>query len=307
MIGVAVMHEHPQSRHIKFAELQMNWNDLKVFLSIANAGTLAGAAGALNNNHSTVFRRLNALEAALDTRLFERLPSGYALTPAGERMLEHARNAELAVTAIERDVAGRDLAPSGLVRLTTAPNLARTLVPEALKLLRESHPGINVEISVGDSDYDLSRREADLALRATTRPPEHLIGRKLADLVWWFCGSSKGRRGINNLAALKGQPLIGADDTLRRLDVFQWQETHYRPQIVARSNDLSTMAALARAGVGIALLPSDQQETGLRRLFTVPEVRGELWLLTHPDLRRVQRIRAVWEALAQVVEERGPG
>ncbi len=281
----------------------MNWNDLKVFLAIAEAGSLAGAAKALQQNHSTVFRRLNALEAALDTRLFERLPAGYALTPAGEHMLSLARGAERAVHAIERDVAGRDLAPSGSVRLTTAPNLARTLVPGAIRHLRRTHPGIHVEVSVGDSDYDLSRREADLALRATLRPPEHLVGRKLLDLRWWFCSSTRLQRRLDTLAALQAQPLIGADDALQRLAVFQWLETNYRPQIVARSNDLSTMAALAREGVGIALLPSDQREPGLRRCVEVPEVRSELWLLTHPDLRSVQRIRTVWEALTQAVAE----
>ena len=118
----------------------MNWNDLSVFLAIAEQGSLAGAARDLKINHSTVFRRLNSLESDLDTRLFERLPDGYVLTPVGERMRELALEAEGAIQSIEREVAGRDLEPCGTVRLTTAPNIARTIVPGVLKKLRRTHP-----------------------------------------------------------------------------------------------------------------------------------------------------------------------
>lgn len=280
----------------------MNWDDLKTFLAVAGEGSLTGAAVRLRRNHSTVFRRLNALEEDLNTRLFDRLQTGYVLTPVGERMLEIARDVETLMHGIEREVAGRDLAPTGTVRLTTAPNIARTIVPLALRRLRQSHPGIVVETAAGDTDYDLNRREADIALRATRRPPPQLIGRKLTNLDWWVCSarSARGRlpRGTDELA---GHPLIGADTALLRLEVFQWLHAEHRHHIVARANDLSTMASLAQAGVGLALLPSDQQEKGLKRLFKLPQFGGELWLLTHPDLRNVRRVRAVWDAIAETV------
>ena len=164
-------------------------------------------------SNSTVFRRLNALEADLDTRLFDRLPDGYVVTPAGERMRELARQADTAIQSIELEVAGRDMEPQGVVRLTTAPNIARTIVPGAIRQLRRTHPGILVEVSVGDSDYDLNRREADLALRATTRPPEQLVGRKVATLHWSICASSRsatttraGGAGSSRVAPLAGLP-----------------------------------------------------------------------------------------------------
>lgn len=278
----------------------MNWNDLKIFMAIADAGSLAGAARTLGQNHSTVFRRLNALEDAVRTRLFDRLPAGYLLTPAGERMLELARQADDAIQTIDRELAGRDLEPTGSVRLTTAPNLARTMVPGALKALRKTHPGITVEVAVGDSDYDLNRREADLALRATSRPPEHLVGRMAMTIDWWVCGGARS-------AALRAEDLarahfVGAERALMRLEAFRWLEAQHGDRIVARANDLSTMAALAKAGVALALLPSDQRERGLKRLYRVPHLSGELWLLTHPDLRNVRRIRAVWDALVDAIE-----
>lgn len=278
----------------------MNWNDLSIFLAIAEHASLAGAARDLRLNHSTVFRRLNALENDLDTRLFDRLPEGYVLTPAGERMRELARDADAAVQSIEIEIAGHDMEPRGVVRLTTAPNLARTIVPGAVRQLRDSHPGILIEVSVGDSDYDLNRREADLALRATTRPPEHLVGRKVADLSWSLYASTASRRSQpRSEAELADLPLIGADPAMMRLTAFQWLEDGHSEKIVARANDLSTMAALARARVGLALLPSDHCGHGLKRLFDVEGLSGELWLLSHPDLRNVRRIRVVWEALAR--------
>lgn len=285
----------------------MNWNDLKVFLAVADNGSLAGAATTLNHNHSTIFRRLNTLEDDLNVRLFDRLPTGYVLTPVGERMLELAREAQQAIESVERELAGQDLMPSGTVRLTTAPNIARTIVPIALLALRQSHPEIIVETAVGDSNYDLNRREADIALRATTKPPEHLIGQKVLTIEWWVCGAiDEFNQDSVQSPGLTHVPFVGADQALMRLDAMQWLEARYGKQIVARANDLSAMAAMASAGIGLALLPSDQREPGLHRLFKVPEIGGELWLLTHPDLHKVRRIKAVWEALAEATKNMPP-
>ncbi|MEQ8955731.1 MAG: LysR family transcriptional regulator [Gammaproteobacteria bacterium] len=276
----------------------MNWNDLKSFLAIAEAGSLNGAARTLRQNHSTVFRRLNALESDLGVRLFERLPQGYVLTSPGERLVELAREADNAVQKIQRELAGRDLAPTGKVRLTTAPNIAQAVLPEVVAKLRRECPGIVLEIAVGDSDYDLNRREADIAVRATTTPPENLVGRKILDLDWWvYRGSGLRSKIPKSMDELGNYPLIGADAAMIRLKVFQWLEARHAASIVARSNDLSTMAAMAAAGVGMALLPSDQREHGVRRTLKVPDSHGELWLLTHPDLRNITRIRVVWDAL----------
>ncbi len=281
----------------------MNWNDLQVFLAIAESGSLSGAARVLGNNHSTVFRRLGTLEKALKVRLFDRLATGYSLTPAGERMLVLAREAEAAIDKIHLELAGRELLPSGKVRVTTAANLAYTIVPRAARQLRQNHPDIELEIAVGDSDYDLGRRQADIALRATTSPPENLVGKKLAEIGWWICCSTRLKKRPANVRQLAGFHLIGADHAMLRLPAFQWLEENYSSQVVARANDLNTMAALAREGTGIALLPADQPEIGLQRLFPLRQFVGELWLLTHPDLRFAPRIRAAWDALESATRQ----
>ncbi|MEO0998726.1 MAG: LysR family transcriptional regulator [Pseudomonadota bacterium] len=283
----------------------LNWNDLGVFLAIAERGTLAGAARDLGVNHSTVFRRLGKLEQALEARLFERLPEGYALTSAGQALLPHARAADGAVADILREVAGHDAAPAGPVRITTAPNLAHTVLPHAVAMLRSRHPGIEVRVAVSDSDADLMRREADIALRATARPPEPLVGRRVATLPWWVVAAADYPDPPATVDAMAGHPLIGPGRSLERLAAFG--RPPGRPPYVATANELLTMAALARTGIGLALLPADHDDPGLKRLFPLPDVVSELWLLTHPDLIRIRRVRAVWETVLETTRGRfGP-
>lgn len=278
----------------------MNWNDLKVFLAITESGSLSGAAKQLAQNHSTVFRRLNALEESISVRLFDRSAGHYVLTPAGERMRELVRETDHSIQKIERELVGQDIAPSGKVRITSALSLAKSFLVPVVGELRKSYPGILVEIAVGDSDYDLNRREADIALRATNHPPQNLIGKKITELDWWICGAAiKNKQAFNSLEDIRQYDLIGADSDLIRLRSFQWLDKNLKPSIVCRSNDLSAIAELARAKIGLALLPADHVDNSLKKLFKVPDINEELWLLTHPDLRNVRRIRVVWDAIVK--------
>ena len=121
------------------------------------------------------------------------------------------------------------------------------------------------------------------------------------DLCWWLCGSEELQASPMSPEELQGLPIVGADASLMRLEAFQWLESQFENQIVSRANDLSTMAALITAGLGFGLLPSDQPELRLKRLFQIPELQGELWLLTHPDLRNTHRVHVVWEAIMKAL------
>ena len=284
----------------------MNWNDIPVFLAIADERSLAGAARRLKVNHSTVFRRLAALENEAGQPLFDRLPAGYRLNELGETLLDTARAARVAMDAFERQAAGADRQLLGDVRLTTAPNLAADHVPQALRLLKDRHPGIRVEVLASDLDQDLARREADLALRATTRPPETLIARKVAALQWacYANASYLAERGrpdcVDDLAR---HAVIGAEGTFRRVTVFRSLHDRLPADcFTATADTLTTMSALARAGVGVAALPSDQATHGLERLFLLDSEATGLWLLMHPDLRRAARVRAVAAVLFESLQ-----
>lgn len=285
----------------------MDWDHLRFFLAVVRAGSLAGAARALGVNHSTVFRRIHAFEAQLGARLFERLPEGYALTALGEAVLEQARRVDESVAALTRTVAGGDYRLTGDVRMTTAPNLATDFVAPALAHFRRRYPGIRVEIAVSDSDYDLARRQADLALRATAAPPEYLVGRRIVRVPWFVFGSRRhlGKRGSapKTVDDLGGHELVGADEAFRRLPAFDWLHRRFaREQFVATASDLNTIAALIAAGLGIGVLPADQSRPGLMRLFELrPSFTSDLWLLTHADLRNVARIKAFSDHLFDAI------
>ncbi len=281
-----------------------DWNDLQVFLAIARGGSLAAASRHLAVNHSTVFRRLNTFEETLGVRLFERLPNGYALTAEGASIRSEAESVEASVLAIERRVAGRDLAMVGDVRLTTPANLAHEFLAPWLPELYRQYPGIRIEIAASDDDFDLARREADIALRATPSPPDWLVGRELTRIRWWAYASAAYVDARGRPAAadqLAQHDLIGADEAFQRLPAFAWlRELVPDACIRAKAGDLVTMAALAEAGIGVCLLPGDQFSPKLLRLFELDSrFDSGLWLLTHPDLRHVGRIKAVMDFLTE--------
>lgn len=280
----------------------MDWDHLRFFLAVVHTGSLSGAASSLAVNHSTVFRRINALEKQLGARLFDRFRDGYVLTAAGDTVWAQASRAAESIEAMERAVLGRDVALGGDVRITTAPNLAAEFVAPALAGFRRSHPGIRVEVAVADTDYDLARRQADLALRATPAPPEYLVGRHVLSVPWCVYGSTsylEGHGTPETVSEVARHALVGADESLRRLPAFEWLHTSFpHEHVVATANQLNTIAALITAGLGLSVLPADQQRRGLVRLFPVqPPIVSDLWLLSHPDLRHVARIRAVSDHL----------
>ncbi|GGX43574.1 LysR family transcriptional regulator [Saccharospirillum salsuginis] len=281
----------------------MDWNALKVFIAIEQAGSLAGAARTLEVNHSTVFRRLNALETSLGARLFERLPTGYVPTPLGEELRDIANRIDGAFNDLERRVAGRDVRPSGKVCITAPNNLAYRFLPDYLADLRRACPEIEVELLVSNLEVNMNRRQADIAVRVTQAPPEHLVGRQVGTIGWSVYGSPayRERHGYpSHLDDLSHHHLIGASHGMRHLPAFIWLDKHLQANVTARSDDLVAMSWLAQTGHGLALLPDDQQRPELERLMAFPAGKtSNLWLLTHPDLRQVERIRRVMQHLAE--------
>ncbi|TMU25624.1 LysR family transcriptional regulator [Halomonas sp. ATBC28] len=280
----------------------MDWNALKIFLAIEQAGSLAGAARALGVNHSTVFRRLNALEKDLGSRLFERQSGGYALTPLGEELRDIANRVDGAFNDMERHIAGRDVQPKGKVRITAPNNLAYRYLPDYLADFNRSYPDIKVELLVSNLEVNMNSRQADIAVRVTDAPPEHLVGRQVRSIGWSVYGSAAYREKYgfpDDLDALQHHRLIGASGGMQHLPAFVWVERNLAQCVSARSDDLVAMSSLAQSGHGLALLPNDQQRPELEALFALPPGKtSNLWLLTHPDLRQVERIKLVMRHLA---------
>lgn len=282
-------------------EQLMPWDDLRVVLAIATAGSLAGAARRLDASHATLFRRLNAIEARLGVRLFERSRRGYAPTAAGTELAEVAERIAGEVQEVERRLAGRDLQLSGTLRVTTTDTLLMGLLSPIFADFRRAHPHIQLEVAVSNQRFDLARRDADVALRPSASPPQHLVGRRVALIEQ----AIYGRPGDDPTEA----DWIGPDRHLDYDALATWladagltDRCHYR------IDTLLGMLAAARDGLGCAVLPcylADAEPALCRLGEPIPALATELWLLTHPDLRRVTRIRAFMEFVAAALEWRG--
>lgn len=278
----------------------MDWNALKTFMAVARHGHLAGAARELGVNHSTVFRRLNTFEKQLGSRLFERLNDGYQLTEAGEMLLQQGEPIAAAFDTLERNIEGQNYKPQGKIRITAPDNIAYSFLPAYLAGFQQRYPQLQLELIVSNEDFSLTKREADIAVRATDRPPEHLIGRKIKRIAWglYTGNGSEHDTAPADLSQLAGQRLIGGEGHMSRLKPFRWLDKHYPDTQVVRCNNLVAMAAIAEAGLGVAILPDDQLRPGIRRLCAGdPAWVSELWILTHPDLRQVERIRLLIQYL----------
>ncbi len=157
----------------------LDWNDLRIVQAIARTGNVAGAARELGVHQSTVFRRLNALEKELGVRLFERLPSGYIPTSAGEEFCQTASGVEADIAALSRRISGRDMRPSGTVRVTTADIFLLKLLMPCFAAFQKAYPEIELEAIASMELFNLTKRDADVAIRTSNRPPETLVGRRI--------------------------------------------------------------------------------------------------------------------------------
>lgn len=281
----------------------MDWNYLKIFLAIVRRGSLSGAANELTVNHSTIFRRLNTFEDEIGTKLFERINNSYELTTMGHELLGLAQNIENSFDSIDRFIVGKDIQPKGIVKITAPNNIAYRYLPRYIAGFNLKYPDIKIELLVSNQELNMSNRQADIAVRATPSPPEHLIGRQISTLNWSVFGSNKYKEKFalpKDKSELKNHCLIGATGALCRLSAFTWLDKHFTNQIITRCDDLTAMSYLVEAGQGLAFLPDDQSRSELIKLFTVQESQpSNLWLLTHPDLRNIERIKLVMQHLSE--------
>jgi len=279
---------------------ELNWDDLRLVLAIAREGTLSGAARALGVTHSTVFRRLGALEQEVGARLFDRFRDGYAATPAGESAAKLGAHFADEILALERRLSGQDLRPSGTVRIATTDTIGALLMPH-LHGLRVAHPEIRLEVTISNAIASLTRREADIALRPVLEPDETLVGRRVSEIAHAIYGSHEYLSQARN-KNVDEHDWIGLDETLAGTVIGRWMRANVADRRIAcRVDALPALRDAARAGLGLAMLPCYVGDVadGLRRApRAANELRSALWLLTHDDLKRTARIRVVIDFLA---------
>ena len=302
----------------------LEWSDLRHALAVGETGSLAGASRLLGVNHTTVLRRLDALEAKLGTRLFERKRSGYAPTDAGQTVLAHARHMADRVDEIERQILGRDLELTGLLQVTTAFVIMEHLLPGPLAEFARAYPGIEVEVSENAYLVDLSckrpeivgqslaQREADVALRLSGQVSEHLVGRNLGVTqcrVYARRGAPGLPQSVQPLPALvRDAPWVAFEKNQQDRIYDRWmraQMEHARVRV--RVDIFNATAAMLRTGIGVGVLPTFMEAANPDLVPVsepIPELAAPIWMLTHPDLRQTARVRAFMQHVGDALAER---
>ncbi|MBC3909478.1 LysR family transcriptional regulator [Undibacterium umbellatum] len=291
---------------------RLDWDDLRYLLAVARGSSLSAAARVLRVTHSTVLRRVEAMEAKLAVRLFERLRTGYVCTEAGESLRRAAEQCETLIAQAEREIVGGDTRLTGHVRVTTAHVVAMYLLPAALATFHAHHSQIEVEVRTARARVDLARREADVAIRMSADVPDTLVGRQLGQVrirvYGWHaapCLATIKPQSLLPLEALtRDFPWIGFDGQDRSYD--RWVDTHVPSQVVvARADHFPSATALIKTGMGISILPEfvASDVPGLRALSEpIPALQSPLWMLTHVDLRNTARVRAFMQIAGNALE-----
>jgi DNA-binding transcriptional LysR family regulator len=276
-----------------------NWDDLQSFIAVARAGTVLQASHSMGVDHATIVRRLDSLEQALGTKLFERNPRGYNLTQRGERLLVLAQNIEAETQKAERDIAGADLVISGVVRINSLEGFANFFLAARLPHLVAEHPDLTIELVAIQQILALSRREADIAI--TLYPPEsgRFVRERLTDYALFVFGTKPylaNAPPIRSRNDLQNHPFTGYIDDLifmRGLDYLD-EIGARRPRL--QSSSLHAQMEAALAGYGLCVLPAfiaTQHKTLLPVLPREVFLRRTYWLVMPADTADTARVQVV--------------
>lgn len=277
----------------------LDWDDLKVVLTVADEGSVRRAAVVLGQHHTTVTRRLDQFEKRLGVVLFDRTSTGLQLNGHGLSVVAHAQRVAGEVEDLERNLLGLDQRLQGPVRLTLPEVVASHLLMTELAQFSEQHPEITLELVPTHEALDIRKRDADVAVRVTDRPPEHLVGRSL--------GRFAVAPYVHRLASV---PFgwIGAGPG-EHVDAGWHDQFCPGAPVLMRCNNPVVRLAAVRAAAGVAVLPcalADPHDELCRLAASVPMDGGEIWLLTHPDLRNAARVRALMAHLTEAfAQQRG--
>lgn len=286
------------------------WSDLRYFLAVATHGSTIAAAKALGVSQSTIHRRLGELERRLGHALVRRHPSGYKLTEFGEALLPAARDVESAAGAVERHAHSYSHQLHGVIRLTCPePLVSRLSNSTLLELFHERYPALRVEFVMSDSYLDLSKGEADVALRSGEPDDENLVGRKIGDSIWAVYASRDyvQRHGRPQCVEdITEHAIIGFDGMLINHRAAKWiAVVAPDAKVAARSNSVLGVLHAVKSGIGVAPLPTtiaDMHDDLIQVLAPVKKLSRGWYLLAHPDLRTTPRIRTFFDFVVEKLD-----
>ena len=284
-------------------QYRLNAADLDIVLAMVRTGTLATAGERLGVDASTVFRSIQRIERGLGQKVFERSRTGYLATELAQTLAEQAEQVEAALEAARSATQALPDQVTGAVRITTTDTVLHRLVAPALKPLVARHPLLTFELHAGNEVASLTRRDADIAVRATRRPPQHLVGKHIGPIrVALYAGKPGAVKRYAGVEAGKAH-WIGPDEGLPDHPSVVWRKRHF-PKVAPayRVNSILTVMELVALGLGVGVLPMFlvQGRPGLIQLTeAIDECQTDLWLLTHAESRHLRRVSAVYGHLAR--------
>lgn len=280
----------------------MNWDDMKLFLAVARSGSISGGAKLLEVQHSTVSRRLRAMEDKLGTRLIERKRSGYELTRAGEQIKQTALQMEREMLAVNETLLGKDANLVGSLRVSAINNMASSILMPIFASFSEKHPQVELHICVSNMDVSLAQREADIAIRLTNSPTDTLIGKRMLTVSSAIYGS---REHLETVKHQGHEPRWIGVNCCQFHKTWTKQSCHHQSHRFYSDDTLLTLAAI-REGLGVSYLPCfmGDADPALRR-YSDPDPQHDLglWILLHPDLKRTARVLAFRDFMIRHIQE----
>lgn len=287
-----------------------DWNDLKYFLALSRQGKLVRAAVRLQVDHTTVSRRIAALEKQLDVRLFDKSPNGYQLTDAGLRLLPLAEQIETRSNRLYREIAGKDASLSGTVRVATPEALGSQVIARHITEFKQQHPDIEIELVAETRRMSLSKREADIAISFSRPDSGRLIAWKLCDYRLRLFASRDylaGYPAITNMDDLAQHDFVSyIEDLIEMPELRFFDNTIKNAHVVFRSTNVSAQFNAILEGLGLGLVHCFMAQRENRLQVVLPgqvSVERTYWLLVHEDLRHVARVDAVCQFLTRILRQ----
>ncbi len=280
--------------------------DLEMTLAMTRAGTLAAAGQRLGVDASTVFRTLQRIERGLGRPLFERTRSGYVPTELAQELSAQAESVESALETARALVESAPSRISGTVRITTTDTVLHGLVAPALAAMREEHPLLAFDLHTGNELASLTRRDADIAVRATKRPPAHLVGKQVGPIRVALYAARRARLRSFEPAQAGRLDWVAPDEALPEHPSVVWRKRQF-PKLVPhyQVGSILSVLELVALGLGVGVVPlflAEGRKDLVRLTDVLQECETELWLLTHPDARHLRRVGAVYAHLSQAIQ-----
>jgi DNA-binding transcriptional LysR family regulator len=283
-------------------QYQLSPADLTLILAMTRTGTLQAAGERMGQDASTVFRAIKRMEQGLGQRLFERSRVGYLPSELAQRLAAHAEQLETLLESARATAQTQPEQAAGTVRISTTDTLLHGLIAPELKQLRALYPRLDYELHTGNELASLTRRDADIALRATRRPPPHLVGKHLGPIhMALFAARSGTIQQFDDVLTGRAE-WVAPDDALPEHPSVQWRQKHF-PKVAPgyRVSSILTVQELVAQGLGVGVLPvflAQQRDDLIQLTDRLAECQTELWLLTHTDTRHLRRVSVVFGYLS---------